>query len=94
MALIVTENWSGGFSVHESDKFTRIIFGQFAATEEVRIDRPSSYDNGFEYVAIAPSGSDTGLTVWSCVRCTWANKHKTRMQFRENISWDARTIGW
>lgn len=77
------------------DDFTRIVQGQFNNNEEVRIDRPGNYAGGFEYIAIAPTGSSTASAVWSCVRCTWSGGHKVRMQYLENIAWDDRAIaGW
>jgi hypothetical protein len=94
MALVLLNLGYGKAGIYEVDKFTRILDAQVYDSEEIRIERPDSYGNGFEYVAIAPVGSDTGISVWACVRCTWVNKQKVRMQFRDNVSWDSRAVGW
>ena len=72
------------------DKFTRILQGQFNNNEEARRD----WSYPYEYVAIAPNNSLTTDLVWACVRCTWNNNHKERWQYRENISWNDRSLGW
>lgn len=74
------------------DTFTRICQEQFNNTEEVR--RMWDSINGFEYVALAPSGTPTSVTTWKAVRVTWTNSQKTRLQYQENISWDNITQGW
>lgn len=76
------------------DTFTRLLQGQFYNTEEVRISRPTSFSNGSEYVGAAPTGSATSETIWKVVKCTWENYHKTRLQYREGISWDNKEFGW
>ena len=80
----------GKYADVELDTFTRILTSQIYDTEEIRKD----WDYPFEYVAIADIGSDTSLPVWNCIRCTWDNGHKIRVQFKSNISWDNRINGW
>ena len=76
------------------DTFTRIMQGQYNNNEEVRFEVPTSYMNNYEYVAVAPVGSLPTEPVWSCVRCEWVNNKKTRLQFRQSVSWIDRSIGW
>lgn len=78
----------------ELDVFTRILTGQIYDNEEVRMDKPESYNNGFEYCGVAELGSDPSLPVWNCIRCTWMNNRKVRMQYRSNIIWNNRSGGW
>ena len=98
--LIDTSNPDGPPAVTASvssptyDSFTRIMMGQFTASEEVRRDVPASYTAGYEFIAVAPDGSDPEVPVWDCVRCTWEDKKKTRFQYRQAISWTDRNIGW
>ena len=94
MSQLQTRLGYGQTGVIELDAVTRILNGQFYDNEEVRIDRPTLFDNAFEYVAVAPDGSKTSDPVWYCIRCTWVNNRKTRLQFRENIAWDDRAQGW
>ena len=78
----------------EMDVFTRLLKGEIYDTEEVRKESPSDYSNGFEYVGVALSGSSIYDPVWNCCRCTWESFKKTRIQFRKNISWDQKDLGW
>lgn len=80
--------------VIELETFNRILQGDIYDYEEIRMDKPTDYTNGFEYVGLAPTGSSIFDPVWSCVRCTWVNMKKTRMQFRANMPWDLRINGW
>ncbi len=76
--------------VIELDVFTRILKGEIYDSEEVRKDFDGSYGIGAEYVGVALAGSSTSDEVWNCVKCTWINNHKTKLQFKANISWDSR----
>jgi len=74
--------------------FGRILNEQFHNNEEIRIDRPYTYDNTFEYIAVAPSGSNTSEAIWNCIRISWVANRQTRIQFRSNVVYDDRTQGW
>lgn len=74
----------------ETETFTRILKGRINDNEEIRKDWCMPY----EYVAIADAGSSVSDPVWQCVRCTWLNGCKVRVQFRANIRWTERTINW
>ena len=76
------------------DTFTRIMQGQIENTEEMRRDAPVSFVGSFEYIGVATAGSSTGALVWDVVRVTWSNNKKVHYQFRENIAWDDRALGW
>lgn len=90
MSRLLSNLGSGTQSDIETDIFTRMLTNQIFDTEEIRKDWTSQY----EYVGIAALGSDTSLPLWNCVRCTWTNGHKTRIQFRSKVVWDNRYIGW
>ncbi len=76
------------------DTFARIMQDHFYETEEARRDRPASLDGGYEFIAVAPTGSSVDDLVWDCVRCTWENKKKIRFQYRQAIAWTDRNVGW
>lgn len=77
------------------DTFTRLKLGHIYVTEELRYDRPVSYVNSFSYCGVAIAGSATSDLVWNVTRVTYnANQRATREQYRANISWDNRTVGW
>lgn len=78
----------------ELDSFARILNGHIYNTEEVRFERPQNYLNSFEYVGLAPLGSLPTDPVWDCVRCSWVNNRKIRMQFQAKIPWETRSVGW
>lgn len=79
----------------ELDTFTRMLTSQIYDTEEMRMSRPISCANGFEYMAIAISNSSITDNVWSCIRRTWLNNKCVRIQFKENIAWsDKDIISW
>jgi hypothetical protein len=94
MSLLQYSLGYGKSAIVETDTFTRILAGQFYDYEEVRSEKPSDYGTGYEYVATAPNGSDPSDFVWQCIRCTWVNNKKSRLQFRENLSWTNRSQGW
>lgn len=77
-----------------NQSFTRILNGQLNDTEEMRLEKPMSYGMGFEYVGVGPNGANTADLVWNVVRCEWIDSKKTRIQYRNNIAWDDRAIGW
>jgi hypothetical protein len=74
--------------------FDRLVNERYNDNEEVRMDKPQTFNGTFEYVAFAIAGSPTSSLVWQCLRVEWDLNRRTRMQFRPNISWDNRTIGW
>lgn len=76
------------------DTFTRILQGQINDNEEIRCEKPMSYALGYEYVGLGPDGANTADPVWDVVRVEWVSSKKTRMQYRADISWDDRAIGW
>jgi hypothetical protein len=78
----------------EVEDFTRLLTCQFQGNEDVRMDKPSDYINGFEYTGLALSGSLTSDTVWSIVRFTWINNRNIRAQYQSKMSWDNRSQGW
>lgn len=91
--LSIREGYGKSYIIEVSD-FTRILKGEFEDNEEVRIDRPVDWTDGYEYVGVAPAGSSPNDTVWSCLRCKWLNNRKERIQFRSDIAWSNRTQGW
>ena len=78
----------------ETDVFTRICTEQFFDTEEVRMDKPQTFDGTFEYVGVAETGSATSDAVWQIIRVTWTANRPTRRQFQPDMIWDDRTQGW
>ena len=94
MSVVQTPLGYQKFAYIELDVFTRILASQFWDNEEVRVSKPSAYTDGYEYIAVADSGSSPTEPVWSCVRCTWVNNKRTRIQFRKNLSWADRSEGW
>ena len=100
MAIVDPENPDNPPSVTATvsapvyDTFTRIMQGQIENTEEMRRDAPVSFVGSFEYIGVATAGSNTGALVWDVVRVTWSGNKKVRYQFRENIAWDDRALGW
>ena len=94
MSELQTHLGYGKVGVIEMDTFTRILMGKIYDTEEIRKDSPTDYGNGFEYIGVAPLGSNINDPVWFCVRCTWVDSRKVRYQFREFISWTDRQQGW
>lgn len=80
----------GKIGIIELDTFTRILNDQIYDTEEIRKD----FNGNYEYVAIALSGSNVDDSVWNCVRVTWLNGHRIRVQFQSNISWTTKDLNW
>ncbi len=78
----------------ELNVFTRLLEGEIYDFEEIRKDSPLDYTDGYEYVGLAPSGSSIADPVWSCIRFTWENSRKTRMQYKADMTWNNRTQGW
>ncbi len=74
----------------ELDVFTRLLTGQVSDGEEVRKD----WEGNFEYVGLAEAGTNPEAPVWNCVKCTWVNGRRVRFQFKSNMSWTNRTMGW
>lgn len=83
---------SAAITVPNYDTFTRICQQQFNNTEEVR--RLWDPQGGFEYVALATSGSDVSADVWSAIRITWQNNQKVRIQYKSPCSWTNVNQGW
>lgn len=78
----------------ETSTFARLLRGEVEDDEVLQFDRTSYLPTGFEYVAVAPTGSQDTDYVWNCVRCTWINNRKIKMQYRANIAWTERFNGW
>lgn len=78
----------------ELDSFTRLLTNQIFDNEEVRLDKPLSWDNTYEYVSLALAGSSIDDPVWDCIRRTWVNNRCVRMQYQPNIAWSNRANGW
>jgi hypothetical protein len=77
------------------EDFGRLRNGDLKDNEEVRFDTPTVASSSFSYVGSAVHGSATSDTAWSIIRVTFDNRgRKVREQFRTNVSWDDRTIGW
>ncbi len=77
-----------------TQRFGRLLNRQLNDNEEIRMDKPSNYNNGFEYIGVAADGSSPSAPVWDCIRITWVNFRTEKAQFRSNIVWDDRTVGW
>lgn len=90
MAQLETELGYGKRAIIETDTFTRLLKGEVYDDEELRKDVSGAY----EYVALAKDGSASSAAVWYCVRVTWQDGHKTRMQYRADIRWDQKDQGW
>jgi hypothetical protein len=95
MAYITVPLGYGRIAMIDADDFKRIMHDALYDNEEMRLDIPESCIDTFSYKAIALSGSATSAAVWSVMRTTWDSVgRETRHQFRENISWDGRALGW
>lgn len=94
MALLVTKLGNGQSQAIENDTFSRMCKEDFYDWEEVRFDIPLAFNQTFSYVAVAPAGTSPSALSWACIRASWFNGRKVRMQFREGISWDDRSSGW
>lgn len=94
MSLTTFELGYGKTATVELDVFTRILNNQIYDTEEMRVEKPINYLFGYEYVAIALSGADTDKPIWACVRRTWLDNHVTRIQYKSDVTWDFKSIGW
>ena len=94
MSLLTQNLGYGQTGTIEIDVFTRLMVGNIADTEELRLDVPGTFDNTYSYIGIAESGSNPSDLVWSCIRCSWTNNRKTRIQYRTNMAWSDRAQGW
>ena len=55
----------------EVDTFTRMLNNQIYDNEEIRMEKPLTWDGTYEYMGLAPSGSLVNDPVWACIRKTW-----------------------
>lgn len=79
----------------ELDPFTQLLTGQIDAESQVRMDKPATWNNTFEYHGIAVSNAPTSDNVWGITRVTWINGKSTRIQYMGGVSWDNRvTLPW
>ncbi len=74
--------------------FYRMMNNFIMDREEIRCDKPLLWDNTFEYVGLGMSDNSTSDAVWSCIRRTWIGNRCVRIQFRINVAWDQRVLGW
>ncbi len=74
--------------------FGRIINGQLRENEDVRFDKPQTWDGTFEYIGVALKNSSINDSTWSIVRVSWILNRRTYMQYRTGIAWTERTQGW
>lgn len=78
-----------------SAEMTRILQKEFADTEEVRYEVPSSLVGADIYIGVAADGTATSATDWNVVRVYFdANENPTRARIQLDISWDDRASGW
>lgn len=94
MSLATFRLGNGKTGTIELDAFTRMLNNEIYDTEEMRLERPVGYEYGYEYMGLALSGSSPSEPVWCCIRRTWLNKTVIRIQYKSEVIWDFKWIGW
>lgn len=76
--------------------FSRIKNRNFADTEEVRYDVPTSVISGAIYTGLATAGTATSAATWTIVRSLFdANGNPSREQIKTSVIWDNRAaLSW
>jgi hypothetical protein len=92
MSQILVPLGYGKLNIIEVDTFTRMLNNQILDAEEVRLDKPISYQAGFEFMGVAPAGADVEEPLWCIIRRTWDNKRAVRLQYKQNVKWSDRFI--
>lgn len=79
----------------ELDPFVQLLTGQVGVDNQLRMDKPTTYNGTFEYTGIAGEYDLTSDNVWGIARSTWTNGRRTRIQYLGGVSWDDRvTLPW
>jgi hypothetical protein len=92
MSLLSLPLGYGRSAIVESDVFTRMLNDQIYDNEELRMDKPSDYTSGYEYLGLALAGSSITNAVWCCIKRTWQNNRCIRVQYKAAIPWTDRAI--
>lgn len=90
MARLHIRLGNGRTGTLELDDFSRIQHEDFYDYEEVR----KIWVGNYEFIAVAENGASIYEPVWKCVRITWLNGKKMRIQYQENIAYSDINNGW
>lgn len=95
MAYIQVNLGYGRSALIDADDAKRLLHDAMYDSEEMREDIPAAPISTYSYKGMAVSGSLTSAAVWSIIRITYdAEGRNVRTQFRADVAWDSRDLGW